>query len=72
MIVLDEPTSLMHHVTRTFFVERYLPALMEIVPNIYVITPNDEYIEGSNAWVMVKRDGVSTLVTNPSDLATLR
>lgn len=64
MIVLDEPTSHADDVTRSIFRERYLPALMEVVPSIYVITPHaDDYIEGSAEWLVQKRHGISTIVT---------
>lgn len=62
-IILDEPTSLMHTVTRQVFLDRYVPALMEIVPHIYIITPNEEHIQDSSAWLVVKRDGESKLIT---------
>ena len=63
MIVLDEPTSHMHSVTRQIFVERFLPALQDVIPHIYVITPHDDdYLTGSNEWIIAKSDGVSTLI----------
>ena len=65
MVLLDEPTAHMDGVSRQIFVERYLPALMEVVPHIYVITPHDEYINGSSEWIVCKQRGVSKLITDP-------
>jgi DNA repair exonuclease SbcCD ATPase subunit len=65
MVVLDEPTAHMDGVSRQIFVERFLPALMEVVPHIYVITPHDEYINGSSEWIVCKQRGVSKLITDP-------
>jgi len=65
LLILDEPTAHMHAVTRQIFVERYLPAITELVPNTYVITPNsDEYVKGASEWIVSKRDGESKLITN--------
>lgn len=73
MIVLDEPTAHMHLVTRQIFVERYLPALMEVIPHIYVITPNsDETVKGAEEWIIAKRNGVSSLISSVSDMVGLR
>lgn len=73
MVVLDEPSAHMDAVSRRIFTERYLPALMEVVPNIYVITPNDEYLNGSSEWIVKKEKGVANLITTPHrDLATVQ
>lgn len=65
MVVLDEPSAHMDAVTRQLFVERFLPALMEVVPHVYVITPNDEYLNGSSEWIVRKSRGVASLITEP-------
>lgn len=73
MVVLDEPSAHMDKVTQQIFTERYLPALMEVVPNIYVITPNEEYLNGSSEWIVRKSRGVASLITNPlSDLNAIQ
>lgn len=65
LLILDEPTAHMHAVTRQIFVERYLPAITELVPNTYVITPNsDEYVKGASEWIVSKKDGESKLISN--------
>ena len=63
VLVLDEPTSLMHSVTRDVFMDRYVPAIRAMVPNVFIITPNDEYAEGSTEWIVEKSGGVSSVVT---------
>lgn len=64
MLVLDEPTSHSDLVTRTLFLERYLPAITQIVPCVYVITPHaSDAVPGSAEWLVVKHNGVSTVVT---------
>lgn len=65
MVILDEPSAHMDKVSQQIFVERYLPALMEVVPHVYIITPNDEYLNGSREWIVRKSGGVATLITNP-------
>ena len=65
MVVLDEPCSHSDEVSREIFLTRYLPALQEIVPNIYVITPNlSDNLEGSVDLIVQKKNGKSTLHTN--------
>ncbi len=60
--VLDEPTAHMDPVSRRIFVERFLPVLCEVVPHVFVITPNlDEFIEGSHEIIVTKRNGVSSI-----------
>lgn len=62
--VLDEPTSHMDEVSRTMFNERYLPALREMVPSVFVITPHaDDACPNSSEWVVRKQGGVSSLLT---------
>lgn len=73
MVVLDEPTAHMDKASAQLFIERFLPALMEVVPNVYVITPNDEYLNGSSEWIVRKSRGVATLITSPlADLQTIK
>lgn len=59
-VVLDEPDSHMDSVTRAIFVERFLPALQTIVPNIFLISPrpNDDYPDGRYLTV-IKSKGSS-------------
>lgn len=65
MVTLDEPTAHCDDVPRQLFLDSYLPALCEVVPHVYVITNEpDDYVVGSNEWLVVKKDGVSRLVTN--------
>lgn len=64
MIVLDEPTSHMHAVTRELFNQKFLPLLLELVPSVYVITPHDDdRSPNSSEWVVQKHKGVSVLKT---------
>lgn len=63
-VVLDEPDSHMDVRTKTLFVERYLPFLRELVPHVFLITPNDHHLyHDAEQWIVVKEDGVSTLHT---------
>ncbi len=65
MVTLDEPTAHCDDVTRRLFLDSYLPALCEVVPHVYVITNHpDDHMVGSNEWIIVKRKGVSSLITN--------
>lgn len=61
-VVLDEPDSHMDGRTRAIFAERYLPFLREVVPHVFLITPQDHHIYSEcERWVVVKEGGVSTL-----------
>lgn len=63
MIVLDEPTSHMHQVTRELFNQKFVPFLREIVPSVYIITPHDDDCGPNSAeWVVTKSKGVSKLI----------
>lgn len=63
MLVLDEPCAHMDEISRSKFLHVYLPALAEIVPNIYIITPNEsDYCEGSKQWTIRKRKGRSSVI----------
>jgi DNA repair exonuclease SbcCD ATPase subunit len=63
MIVLDEPTSHMHQVTRELFNQKFVPFLREIVPSVYIITPHDDDCGPNSAeWVVAKSKGVSKLI----------
>lgn len=65
MVTLDEPCSHMDEVSRDLFLTKYLPVLQEIIPHIYVITPNQsDYIEGSSLLLVKKSKGKSTLHTS--------
>ncbi len=65
MLTLDEPCAHMDEISRTKFLHVFLPALSEIVPHIYVITPNrDDYCEGSHQWLVKKKNGTSTVMLN--------
>lgn len=63
MIVLDEPTSHMHAVTRELFNQKFVPFLRELVPSVYIITPHDDD-SGPNSveWVVQKQKGISKLI----------
>lgn len=62
MLTLDEPCSHMDEISRAKFLQVFLPALAEVVPNIFVITPNaDDYCEGSSQWLVTKQRGVSSV-----------
>lgn len=61
-LTLDEPCSHQDEVSRKKFLTTFLPALSELVPNIFVITPNpDDYCEGSSEWLVRKENGVSSV-----------
>jgi DNA repair exonuclease SbcCD ATPase subunit len=63
MIVLDEPTSHMHQVTRELFNQKFVPFLRELVPSIFIITPHDDDCSPNSAeWVVEKSKGVSRLI----------
>lgn len=63
MIVLDEPTSHMHAVTRELFNQKFIPFLRELVPSVFIITPHDDDT-GPNSveWVVQKHKGISKLI----------
>ncbi len=62
IMVLDEPCAHMCEQNRQLFLERFLPLAMTVVPHIYVITPNaDDKIPNSSEWLVVKKNGVSTV-----------
>lgn len=64
ILVLDEPVPHQDEVSRRLFLDSYLPALMEVVPNVFVITPHrTDYREGAAEWLITKHKGKSTLVT---------
>lgn len=63
-LILDEPTSHADDVSRAIFRERFLPAIQEVVPHCFIISPHtDDYLEGSSEWLVKKHNGVSTVVT---------
>jgi DNA repair exonuclease SbcCD ATPase subunit len=62
MLVLDEPSSHQDEVSREVFLTKYLPILQEVVPNIFIITPNiSDYVKGSSLLIVKKEQGVSTV-----------
>jgi hypothetical protein len=64
MLVLDEPTAHCHVTTRNLIYDSYLPALMEVIPNIYVIdNQGDEPPKGAYGWTVIKQDGTSVVKT---------
>lgn len=70
MLTLDEPCAHMDSISRTKFLQVFLPALSEIVPNIYVITPHEsDYCEGSNLWTVRKESGKSRVLFDGIDNA---
>ena len=63
-LILDEPTSHADEVSRDIFKERFLPAIQQIVPHTFIITPHEsDFIEGSKEWLVKKQDGVSEVIT---------
>lgn len=67
-VVLDEPDAHMDDTTRALFIERYLPALRSVVPNVYLITPKDAHVYSDCVYMtVVKHKGVSTLVEDGKD-----
>jgi DNA repair exonuclease SbcCD ATPase subunit len=63
MIVLDEPTSHMHAVTRELFNQKFIPFLRELVPSVFIITPHDDDTGPNSAeWIVEKHKGVSKLI----------
>lgn len=71
--VLDEPDSHMDETTRSLFIERYLPALQTLVPNVYVITPlSKHHYPDCTYMTVVKQDGESRLVNDESDRLLLQ
>lgn len=63
-VVLDEPESHMDPRTRTLFAERYIPFLREVVPHLFLITPQDHHIyQDFDHWTVEKENGVSKLRT---------
>jgi len=64
-VVLDEPESHMDPRTRNLFAERYIPFLREVVPHLFLITPQDHHIYSDfDHWTVEKANGVSTLKIN--------
>lgn len=62
MLILDEPTSHMDEVTRALFNERFLPAVQDLVPNIFVITPHpDDASPNASEWIVEKNKGRSSV-----------
>lgn len=62
-VCLDEPCALMCEVNRELIMTRYLPALCEVVPNVFFITPNvDDRVEKSAEWLIEKRKGITKLI----------
>jgi hypothetical protein len=73
VLVLDEPTSHADDVTRAIFRERYLPAILEVVPSVFVITPHaSDTLPESREWLVQKRNGVSTVITGDAPLVKTR
>jgi len=62
-LVLDEPTSHADEVSRMIFRERFLPAIQQIVPHTFIITPHaDDFLPGSKEWLVKKQNGVSEVI----------
>lgn len=61
-LFLDEPTSHQDEPSRELVIQQFLPAIQELVPNVYVTTPNpSDHLQGANEWLVVKEKGVSRL-----------
>ena len=72
MLTLDEPCAHMDEVFRHKFLKVFLPSLSEIVPNLFIITPNkDDYSEGSQSWIVRKEDGKSTVVKDAIEFGSM-
>lgn len=64
VLCLDEPMSHADAVTRSIFLERFLPTIREVVPSVFCITPNPEdYSPESSEWLVKKFKGVSKIIT---------
>lgn len=62
-LILDEPTSHADGISRDIFKERFLPAIQQIVPHTFIITPHEsDFIEGSKEWLVKKQNGVSEVI----------
>lgn len=62
LVVLDEPTSHMDEASRRKFNDDFLPLLQEMVPNIFIITPNEDDVrDDASEWIVTKKKGISTL-----------
>lgn len=63
-VVLDEADSAMDDSARHMFINNFLPALKEVVPHVFVITPGDPHIyPNADIWVVVKENGTSKVLT---------
>jgi len=68
-LVLDEPCSHQDEILRSKIIDVYLPQLMTIVPNIFVITPNpSDTVEGSRTIFVQKKNGTSKVLKSSLQL----
>lgn len=64
-LILDEPTSHADDVSRAIFRERFLPAIQQIVPHTFVISPHpDDYAPDSRELLVKKHLGVSEVLVS--------
>jgi DNA repair exonuclease SbcCD ATPase subunit len=65
IIILDEIESGMDSISKTFFIEKYLPVLMKLVPYVIIVTPQSDkefYIPNAIKYTVTKKNGVSSIV----------
>lgn len=62
LAILDEPCSHMDEASRDLIRDRYMPALKELVPNLFVITQTPEdTLDNSAVWTVIKSGNYSKL-----------
>ena len=60
-VILDEPDSHMDPVSRDKFIHDFVPHLCDIVPSVYILTPNDDFYPNSINLLVTKHKGISKL-----------
>lgn len=64
-VVLDEADSAMDEQARHMYINTFLPALQQIVPHVFVITPGDPHLyPAADIWTVVKEKGSSRIIRN--------
>ena len=62
-IILDEPDHLCSPGLREHLIREFLPKLMDIVPHVFWITPQDPELFGdAHRWTVEKKDGYSQVI----------
>jgi DNA repair exonuclease SbcCD ATPase subunit len=63
LLILDEPTSHLHPVSKELFTEKFVPFLRDLVPSVFIIdNTNDPVFKESAEWVIQKKHGKSSLI----------